>query len=597
MNPTTVLEFSLIAATIPFVLCIFAAFSPSSKIRNIGDYYLYDRELDIDSFLKSTVGYSLQVAAIALFISWGFSYGLRSTVVCVAWGAGYFLVALLLHKKKFESFLGTARPGIHNNTGVIATIHGYIHSRLDSCPLAVGRATILIVSLASVIGLGGTMLTEIFYATSFFTSAIGIENPGLPLETTIHLFILFFALLYVLWGGFKASVFIDRFQTPIAYVAFGVFALGGASVLRHTGAKSFAFWIVVGLAVIYASLLFGRLNLLRKVMPDALWNKTVSYLTFAPLIFLSLGCAILLGKPDPKLDLYSVLIPKVNAFMGFGAVGVISLIVTNAIWQLIDISSLQRLQSLDVQDVSHHRPKIVRALRWIGIETALGWTIIVAAALILKIGGFSISDDRVSTIFSEILKAGASNSFLLPLFIFTVVVFMVSTVSCFISALSYIARYDIAPALNLLPDGSRSLGAQELIIARITTLIVVGALYTLYAIFVAGIGHDSIATVLYAVYAFQVAITPSALTALFLPKRPVNPWAAIASTISGMYVAWWTATRPAAPSWLAFVGNESWYVFPPIAVIFTSCTMYLLILGVFETGKKLLPVIVSKGKP
>jgi hypothetical protein len=173
MDISGTLVLTLIAATIPFVVCIFAAFSPSSQVRDVGDYYLYDRELDVDSFLKSTVGYSLQVAAIALFITWTFSYGIWCLVVCIAWGAGYWIVAELVQKKKFEAFLGTARTARKSSeANEIATIHGYVQSRLSPCPDIVKRLTILVVSLASVIGLGGTMLTEIYYGTSFFTSAI-----------------------------------------------------------------------------------------------------------------------------------------------------------------------------------------------------------------------------------------------------------------------------------------------------------------------------------------------------------------------------------------------------------------------------------------
>ncbi len=585
MDISGTLVLTLIAATIPFVVCIFAAFNPASQVRDVGDYYLYDRELDVDSFLKSTIGYSLQVAAIALFITWTFSYGIWCLVVCAAWGAGYWIVARLVQKKRFEAFLGTGRKARENKPNEIATIHGYIQSRLGPCPDLIKRLTILIVSLASVIGLGGTMLTEIYYGTSFFTSAIGIAAPDFLLETIIHLFILFFGLLYVLWGGYRASVFIDRFQTPIAYVAFGIFALGLATFTKNAATSTSAVWIVGSLLVIYVGLLFGRLRLLKKTMPTALWNKAISYLTFLPLIFLSLGCILFLWSFHLPKDLWKIMFPHVDSTIGFGIAGAISLSVANAIWQLIDISSLQRLQSLDIKEVKEHRSNIVSAFQWIGIETAAGWAIIVAASLLLAVGGFSIADDQVSTVVLHFFQGPGTFSLLLPVFIFAVVVFMVSTVSCFIAALSYIARYDIAPTLKLLPPGGQSLGENDIAIARLTTLVVVVVLYACYSVFSAALGHTSIAVILYAVYAFQLAITPTVLISLFMLDRPVSAWAAIGSTIFGMGVALWTAMQPLPPSWLAFIGNDSWYVIPPIAVILVSCVAYLFIYGLMEAAK------------
>ena len=61
---------TLIAATLPIVASVFAALMPSSRIKEIDDYFLYARSLDLDSYLKTSVGYSLQVASIYLFFYW-----------------------------------------------------------------------------------------------------------------------------------------------------------------------------------------------------------------------------------------------------------------------------------------------------------------------------------------------------------------------------------------------------------------------------------------------------------------------------------------------------------------------------------------------
>jgi len=76
----------LIAATLPLVASILSAFSSRTRVVDTEDYFLFDRSLDIDSFLKTTIGYSLQVASIALFFYWSFNFGLLGSLVDVLRG-------------------------------------------------------------------------------------------------------------------------------------------------------------------------------------------------------------------------------------------------------------------------------------------------------------------------------------------------------------------------------------------------------------------------------------------------------------------------------------------------------------------------------
>src|SRR3954470_194774 len=97
----------LIAATLPFVGSILTAFGRASRAEDVDGYFLYDRKLDIDGFIKTTIGYSLQVASIALFFFWTFAYGpFGPAIVCIAWAAGYFVVATAVERGWFNSFLG-----------------------------------------------------------------------------------------------------------------------------------------------------------------------------------------------------------------------------------------------------------------------------------------------------------------------------------------------------------------------------------------------------------------------------------------------------------------------------------------------------------
>src|SRR5208282_5235923 len=75
---------------------------------------------------------------------------------------------------------------------------------------------------------------------------------------------------------------------------FGLFAIGLAVFTTTSTTRPSAFWVVGSLLVIFTCLLLGRSYLLRQTMPDVLWNKAITYLTFAPLAFLSLACLLFL---------------------------------------------------------------------------------------------------------------------------------------------------------------------------------------------------------------------------------------------------------------------------------------------------------------
>jgi hypothetical protein len=115
----------------------------------------------------------------------------RVIAYALTWAAGYGLMAELVRAGRLDRFLGLRsgdRPS-HDSTSdretATRTIHGFIGERISQRPaeserpekksLAV-RSAILAVSLASVIGIAGTMMTEIDYSSVFFLQAIGMET-------------------------------------------------------------------------------------------------------------------------------------------------------------------------------------------------------------------------------------------------------------------------------------------------------------------------------------------------------------------------------------------------------------------------------------
>jgi Na+/proline symporter len=576
----------LVAATLPFVASIFSAFSPSTRVRDINGYFLYDRKLNIDGFLKTTIGYSLQVAAITLFFYWTFSGGiLGPLIVCVAWTGGYWLLGEALRFGLLDHFLGTSRDG---SSLKAETIHGFIGTRVNPNS-SLKHWTILAVSMVSVVGLGGTMMAEIDYSTQFFVAATQIVNPTTILILSIQIAALIFTSLYVLWGGYTSAVFTDRFQVPVAYVAFSIFGFAVAATVKGSTASGIGL-VVVFMAGLFFFLLLLRRRLLRKVGDT--WDQLTAALTFWPILLVA-GALLVYLRSTPELWSFSslslILFPPNEFFVGFGLWGTIALIFTNGIWQLVDISSLQRLQSLDKEQVDANRENVISTIRTTGVEAGIGWFLITLTAVILKCAGLRL-EDFVATL----LSAGDhAHAFIIPIFIFTVVVYMLSTISGFISALSYISFYDIVPAFvnghkKLMPERT------QLHAARLTTILVIIAIFVLYLLLRLIVPGEKIAGVLYAIYAFQITILPSALVAIFMERFLVNPLAAIFSVIVGTIVAGVTATHPDA--WQIFAGpigmdQVSWGVIPPLASALAACLTYLVVSVIaspfMRTGKHL----------
>src|SRR5258708_1669578 len=151
--PQGVAILALIAATLPLVGSVFAAFHPSTKVAGTSEFFLYSGQVDIDSFLKASIGYSLQVASIYLFFSWAISYGLWLVLVAAAWCGGFILVAAALKNGFLDGFIFETKE--HP-----ITIHGFVAEQLKTNNVWLRYSCVLTISLATIIGLGGTMITE-----------------------------------------------------------------------------------------------------------------------------------------------------------------------------------------------------------------------------------------------------------------------------------------------------------------------------------------------------------------------------------------------------------------------------------------------------
>ena len=431
-------------------------------------------------------------------------------------------------------------------------------------------------------------------------------------EASIHVVVLVFTLFYVIWGGYRAVILTERYQVPAAYVSFVLFGVGVLVVLSQLPPfRTFGLALLGMLAMLLCFILFIRLRLfgLNSEAPpnerpaDIQSARTAAWLTFLPLIaitlFALLGCALATGviispamlEKMPK-DVPSILWPAASSWLGFGLAGAVSLFLANSVWQIIDISSLQRLQSVSGKfSDSRTRESVAKALEVTGIEAGIGWSLIVVVGLALRALGVD-KPEIIGAVLLEYAAAGFTIAGLvIPVFLFAVSVFMLSTISGFMSALSYVSFYDLVGASDTASSEEASTlhGANALSTARQVTFLVVVFIYIAYSLLKASMPDDKISAALYAIYAFQLTILPIVFwvfliggTRYVCGRDGVSHWAVLFSVLAGFVVAWITATQPELLG--PYIEEDLNYVIPPLAVILT-CSLIFFPLNVMLANR------------
>ncbi len=252
----------------------------------------------------------------------------------------------------------------------------------------------------------------------------------------------------------------------------------------------------------------------------------------------------------------------------------ISLALANGLWQFVDISSLQRLQSVEFKKtdsasgLSDSRSRIQRGILAAAIEGSGVWVLVILLAFALKTNGVTSYSD-VHAFFRDL--SGAS-LLLTPILVFAIICFMMSTVDGFISAMSYVAYCDI---YNHHPDAEEG-NSDSLRFPRITTALALMFIYAGYLLLRQSLkDRDDADTVLpailYAIYAVQISIAPAVVVRFFLP-RTISALGVVLSVLAGSAAAILTAISPAKLG----IPEASWYVIPPLATLLAATLAYAL---------------------
>ena len=546
-----------VAAFLPLFLSFASALRKSVEPGNTKHFFLYDGGLDIGKFVTGSVGYSMQVASIYLFLLWFQTYGAWALIVPAAWFAGYVLLAIMVRLKLLDRFLAFQSDSV-------VTIHGYVAEAFG------GRRWLAkCLAITTICGLGGTMLAEIDYALTYFVfPALTLTPPKGPYAVIVFVLMLLTAGSYIMWGGYKAAIDTDVIQVKVAYGLIAVVIAALSLSAAKSGNSALTVAVAASVVVFYSYAANQRRHLSR--LDPSYKGRRVDMGIFYGLAAIVAGTAavgwFLRGGPKPGVPVGTAVFAGSSVLpLGYGAWGFVALLVTNVLWQLIDVSALQRLQSLkfNPKATGEHK-KLADGLIAAGLEGTGSWGLVLVLAILLKSSGVEGLN---------ILSALEGAWLLIPAFIYVVMAFMLSTLDTLIAASGYVFHYD--GTRDLLPVSTRD-DKTELRWARrgtMTCLVLVGALYYVIRMFY-GDDPAKLSTIVYAIYAVQASIIGPVLVAILAPVHRRNVWFCVGGLVAGWLAAMLTTIGLKTP--IFGMPLDSWYVFPPFAALAISAVTSLV---------------------
>ena len=531
---------AIIATSIPIAIYLVVGFLPSSRSRSIKDYFIYNQTVSASDYANTSVSYALQMAAVFLFSYWACLYGLGALWVAVFWGLGFWLLLVLLPK-----FIDYHTKG--------TTMHEYLASSFRG-----GRRLQFLAAIATIVGLWGTMMAEVDYTIQIYSPILKTEKN----EFLLGACFLVFGLLYIIINGYKAEVNTARLQVPVEYIgliAVILFLLPQAWL--YSGAYSF--WVIFGLLMaVFVALIIGKLQVGWKTARNDPQLLIPLLSAFALIVVAYYSTGLPAGVHTSILN-----VPMTRQLYAQGWLGLFSLLIANALWMPVDLSTWQRISSVSGQG-STLLSNLKAGTRRVLFESPATWMLGVALGLVISAGGFLGSLDpsqglsQLSTAMANrsVTIAGSSlvAAVLYPVFIVACLSVMMSTVHSLISAIAFTAHNDLF---------STATSRASLTAARWWTIGLVMAGMVFYPYLRLRLGAN-LPTVLYGAYSAQLSLFVIAMLGLL--RRRLSKTAAFASVLFGFL-------GTAVSVWLALrVTDPSVSVLPPIFAVAAAFIGYVI---------------------
>jgi hypothetical protein len=523
---------------------------PAVRAVSTSEYFIYAQKVSAADYANTSVAYALQVAALFLFVDWGIRYGLGALWVPIFWMAGFLLLYRAL--PYFATF--------HGNP---STLHTYLFQQF-------GQSRILQISAAAatVIGLWGTMMTEIDYTVQLYAL------PGWVAQFSLLAFFLLFGIACIVWNGFKAEVHVERFQLPASYCALIIALLLLLPTIWNKTDTLSALSIYSLLALALVVMAVGKFQTARR-LDTADWQIVIPLVSLLVL----LGVCTFFNHRAMAFEGKNTWVPVPMQFKAQGIIGVVSLFAANALWMIVDLSTWQRIAAVQSEEngafpITALRRGTLRVLfespaTWL-FGIVLGWSI--RGLGLMPVGadpseGLTRLGSALKTGSLQLVPPFSGLTWLVyPLLVYATVSIMLSTVNALASTISFTAFADLPPYRSLVSHGEATVS--NLRQARRWTLAVIGAGLIAFPAVRYALG-TSLPTFLYCAYSAQLSLFPVAVLSLL--RRNRDRTAAIASVLMGLCMT------GVAGALSTIINDPSAAVMPPLFAVTASAITYAIV--------------------
>lgn len=433
------------ALALPLAAYVWAAFrTPKTRVATLPDYYVAFRQVGGSPFANSSLAYAFQIATLFPFLYWGVQGQILPAIVnAVCWGLGIFL---------FRRYLPAILDRLDDGT-TPRTLHGVLGGYYNSA------LTRQVAAWVTVIGMIGVALAEAYWGMQILKVLV---PPDTPAYYAVVIGALMFVLVYVWQGGTWGSMKTDMLQLVFSYLGFtAVFVFAIISIVRSSGAMSAPMGIISLLMVIGGALAIG-VRIRNRIAPvsdmsdedqqaqrtsdNGVWHvlsRSLSVATLLAMAVLTIAFGWLLIRSWPNMGVGPLTDPGDPQWKG-----VIALALMASLFQFVDMSAWQRLQSL--QGARQVVTKKARnGLLLFGLESPFSWLMCISLGVLLVtiMPDLATADEKAGPLaaFPRMLleSSGAINIGIAFLFMTAVMGVMLSTIDSALLASMYAFTADI----------------------------------------------------------------------------------------------------------------------------------------------------------
>jgi hypothetical protein len=536
MTISDVIFWSVLTGPLVYLLAIVFSPTPTSA----RDYHYANRKLSAEEYVDTTLMYAMQVAAVALFATWGYLYGIGSMLVPIFWGLGYWIIAFLIRSGRLDDFI------VSNDFG---TLHQFI-ARGGKYKVVSKLAAVL-----TLLAISGPAMFEAFFMAAVVERAS--RTNAIFSTTALALLFLAFSAIYMLRGGYSGMVRLDRIQLATGYFGFTLLVSLLLYTLLGRGSDTAIAILAVMLAICAMGIFVARIIHSKRVnRPDPFAFVCTGLAAASTLVVLAVSI-LSIQSTTPSMNLFNFFFPD-----SFTWLAILSLFIANGLYQLVDVGQWQRLLSVDPTAVSveESRRLIAASLVNVAWTSPLTWVIGIVFGMSLKAISLDANAyDATYLIVDHILAlASPLNLILIGVLIVSLVGIMFSTIDALISATCFTITSDI---FNRRPGDSPKIGFDQLV--TLATLVVQLVFYLI----VKHLAQDKTDAVLYLCWSFQIGFAPAVVAAI--AKWEIKEIFLVLSLIAG-------ALGAAVP--LLVFGPDSVYEYSPLFALLGAAV--LLALGV-----------------